>query len=195
MAFETKKLGDLCTVMTGAPLSRAKKLAKGEAGTEAKVLTPRAMESGRIVDDEIVYEVVSKVKKDFFTRVGDVIVKTSTPYDCVYVDVSHEGILVASFGLILRKKKDSDVDMRYLVMYLNQPQTRKKFQNLSVGATLQLIKKATIEGLDVPVITQERQNRLAVLYENVQIRREQCLRIIAAGDELLGAEFSHVVFD
>ena len=195
MAYATKKLGDLCLVMTGAPMSRAKKIAAGETGTEVKVLIPRAMENGRIVDDEIVREVVSKVKNDLFTRMGDVIVKASTPYDCVYIDAAHEGILVTSFGLILRKRAEDAVDMRYLAMYLNQPQTRKRLQSMSVGETLQLIKKAAIEGLDVPTVPRESQDRLAALYENVLARKEQCLKMIAVGEELLEAEFSHTVFD
>ena len=195
MAYVTKKLGDLCMVMTGAPMSRAKKIAPGETGPEVKVLIPRAMENGRIVDGEIVRETVSKVKGDLFTRAGDVIVKASTPYDCVYIDASHEGILVTSFGLILRKGEKGAVDMRYLAMYLNQPQTRRKLQDMAVGETLQLIRKAAIEGFGVPLVSQASQDRLAALYENVLVRKEQCLKMIAAGEDLIETEFSRTVFD
>lgn len=195
MACVMKKLGDLCTVMTGTPISRAKKLIDGESGNKVKVLVPKAMENGRIVDTEIAYETVTKVKDDFFTKEGDVIIKASTPYDCVYIDAAHQGLLVTSFGMIIRKKQVSNLEMRYLAMYLNQPQTREMLQNVSVGVTLQLIKKPTVEGLDVPIVEDKLQKQLAALYENVQTRNEQCLKMIAVGEELLGAEFSRIVLN
>lgn len=194
MAYEKMKLGDLCTVLTGAPMSRAKKLSDGETGTEVKVLVGKAMEDGRIVDDEIAHETVSKVKEDFFTREGDVIVKATTPFDCVYVDKAHEGLLVTSFGMILRAEGDSAVNMRYLAVYLNQPRAREALQRLSVGAGIQMIKNKALAGFEVPVAPKSKQARLAELFENTQKRKEQCLRLIAAGDELLEAEFSRIIF-
>lgn len=195
MAHKKMKLGDLCSVMTGAPMSRAKKLSDGETGTEVKVLVPRAMEGGRIVDDEIVYEIVSKVKEGLFTKEGDVVVKVSTPYDCVYIDKPHEGILVTSFGLILRAKAKSGVDMRYLATYLNQPQAGEMLQALSKGVALRLIKRKDMTDLEIPVVSKAQQSKLAALFVNTQKRKEQCLQLMKKSDELLEAEFCRIVFD
>ena len=195
MAYESLKLGDLCTVMTGAPLSRAKKLPEGGTGIAAKVLTPRSMDGGRIVDGEVACETISKVKDDLFTREGDVIVKASTPYDCVYVDEAHKGILVASFALIVRAKPGSGLDMRYLAAYLNQPQTRSALQGLSKGMTLQLIKQKDLDALEIPIVSAAQQVRLAALFENTQKRKAQCLLLMEKSDKLLEAEFSKTVFD
>lgn len=194
MACQTIKLGDLCTVLTGAPMSRAKKLAEGETGAEVKVLVAKAMEDGRILDGEITRETVSKVKEDFFTREGDVIVKATTPFDCVYINKAHEGLLVTSFGMILRTAKDSPIDTRYLAACLNQPRAREALQRLSVGAGIRMIKNKALAGFEVPIAPKSKQARLAELFENTQKRKEQCLRLIAAGDELLEAEFSRIIF-
>lgn len=193
MTHKTMELGDLCNVMTGAPITRAKKLADGEAGTTVKVLTSRAMESGRIADSELTLETVSKVKESLFSKEGDVIVKASTPYDCVYIDKDHEGLLVTSFAIILRAKAKSPVDMRYLATYLNQPQAREMIQNLGIGETIKLIKKAAISRFDVPIIPKEQQARLAALFESTQKRKEHCLSLIAKSDELLEAEFTRTI--
>lgn len=195
MACQMKKLGDFCTVMTGMPTGRAKKLAEGQVGTEVKVLSPRAMEDGRIVDSEIPLEFVTKVKEDFFTKEGDVLVKASTPYDCVYIDSEHEGMLVTSFALILRAKKGSALNMRYLAMYLNQPQARERLQELSTGVSIRLIKKTAIARMDVPVASKAQQDRLVALYVNTQVCKEQCMRMIQLSNKLLHAEFSHAVLD
>lgn len=195
MAYELKKLGDFCRIMTGAPLCRAKKLASGDEDVSVQVLIPRAMEDGRIIDSELVREKVSKVKKDLFTKERDVIVKASTPYDCAYIDKAHEGVLVTSFGIILRAKTNSAVDMKYLISFLSQPHIKKELQNMSVGATIQLIKKAAISSLKIPVVPEAQQRKLAVLYDNTQARKEQCLKLIATSEKLLKAEFSKTVFN
>lgn len=195
MACQMKKLGDFCTVMTGVPTGRARKLAEGQVGTQVKVLSPRAMENGRIIDAEIAFETVSKVKEDFFTKEGDVLVKASTPYDCVYIDAEHQGMLVTSFALILRAKKGSMLNMRYLAMYLNQPQARERLQELSIGVSLKLIKKAALEGMDVPIIPEAKQAQLVELCVNTQKRKELCLKLIQESDKLLQAEFSRIVLD
>lgn len=195
MAYELKMLGDFCRIMTGAPLSRAKKLASGDEGVSVQVLIPRAMEDGRIIDSELAQEKISKIKKDLFTKEGDIIVKASTPYDCVYIDKVHEGILVTSFGIILRAKSSDAVDMRYLITFLSQPHIKEKLQNMSIGVTIQLIKKAAISSLAVPVVSKKQQQKLAALYDNTQVRREQCLKLIEASEKLLKAEFSKTVYN
>lgn len=181
--------------MTGAPLSRAKKLPEGGTGIVAKALTPRSMEGGRIVDGEVACETISKVKDDLFTRRGDVVVKASTPYDCVYVDEAHEGILVASFALIVRAKPGSCLDMGYLAAYLNLPQAKIALQGLSKGMTLQLIKQKDLAALEIPIAPVAQQAKLAALFENTQRRKAQCLLLMEKSDKLLEAEFSKTVFD
>lgn len=193
MFNESRPLDSLVVIMTGAPMSRAKKISDGDVTIDVKVLAPAAMKDLHIDDAQLTIETVSKVKEDLFTREGDVVVKASTPYDCVYIDKSHEGLLVTSFGLILRPNAKAAVDMRYLAAYLGLEQTNKVLQSMSKGMTIQLLKKRDIGGLMVPIPTAEEQVRLGALFEGVQRCKELCRAISEKGDFLLQSEFVHVV--
>ncbi len=195
MACKTATLGSLVKIMTGAPMSRAKKIAESDEPINAKVLVPAAMSNGRIDDAQLVTERVSKVKGELFTKEGDVVVKASTPYDCVFIDRGHEGLLVTSFGLILRTASSAPLDMRFLAIYLSLEQTNKALQGMSKGMTIQLIKKRDIGDLLVPVPDLEAQLRLARLFECTQKRKELCRSMIEKSDLLLQSEFSRTIFD
>ena len=185
-------LGALCSVKTGAPVSRAKRQTKGVPFHAARVLFPKAIENGRVISQELVEAQVSAVKEDLLTHCGDVILKTSTPYDCAYIDCAHEGLLVTSFGLIIRPLPDADIDMRYLAAFLTLPQTRQLLQSESKGMTLQLLKKKDI--LDIPVLTPSKsvQQLLAELFENTQKRKELYRLAEAKSDQLLFSTFDQI---
>ena len=185
-------LGALCSVKTGAPVSRAKRQTKALPFHAARVLVPKAIANGRVISQELVEAQVSAVKEDLLTHCGDVILKTSTPYDCAYIDCAHEGLLVTSFGLIIRPLPDADIDMRYLAAFLTLPQTRQLLQSESKGMTLQLLKKKDI--LDIPVLTPSKsvQQLLAELFENTQKRKELYRLAEAKSDQLLFSTFDQI---
>lgn len=195
MSIEYMPLGSLVEIMTGAPMSRAKKIAEGDDPINAKTLIPAAMSDGRIDDSQLANETVSKVKCELFTKEGDVVLKASTPYDCAFIDKDHEGLLVTSFGLILRSGPQSLIDMRYLAVFLGLGQTSRELQGMSKGMTIKLIKKRDIGGLMVPVPIPEEQARLAALFEGTQRRKELCRAIAEKSDVLLQSEFARSVFD
>lgn len=195
MSIEYMPLGSLVEIMTGAPMSRAKKIAEGDDPINAKTLIPAAMSDGRIDDSQLANETVSKVKCELFTKEGDVVLKASTPYDCAFIDKDHEGLLVTSFGLILRSGPQPLIDMRYLAVFLGLGQTSRELQGMSKGMTIKLIKKRDIGGLMVPVPVPEEQARLAALFEGTQRRKELCRAIAEKSDVLLQSEFARSVFD
>lgn len=193
MPYESLPLDSLVEIKTGAPMSRAKKISDGDVPIEVKVLVPAAMADLHIDDAQLIAETVSKVKEDLFTREGDVVVKASTPYDCVYIDKTHEGLLVTSFGIILRPSCKVALDMRYLAAYLGLEQTNKELQNMSKGMTIQLLKKRDIGDLMIPVPPAEEQVRLGALSEGVQRCKELCRAISEKSDVLLQSEFARIV--
>lgn len=192
MPAASQRLGALCSVKTGTPVSRAKRQIKGVPFHAARVLVPKAIESGRVVDQELVEKQVSAVKEDLFTRCGDVILKTSTPYDCAYIDCAHEGLLVTSFGLIIRPLSNASIDMRYLAAFLTLPQTQQLLQSESKGMTLQLLKKKDILDILVPTPSKSVQQLLADLFENTQKRKELYRLAEAKSDQLLFSTFDQM---
>ena len=190
MKCETMKLEKLCSIKTGTPVSRAKAAASEEYVRPARVLIPRAMSEGSIVDEELAIEEIGEVKSELFTREGDVILKLSTPYDAVYIDGNHEGILVTSFGMILRAKEDAPLRMQYLSMFLNHPKTRFVLQAVSTGtsAGMATLKRRTVADIDIPLLPLGRQEKLAELFQAAKERNREYRRLIELSDELVASQ-------
>ena len=196
MDHKTAKLNDLCTIKTGAPTSRAKKIPEGIEPKNVKVLLPRAMQCSAIIDEELATEAVGEVKDEYFTREGDVIIKLSTPYNSVYIDKAHEGIMVTSFGMVLRRKADAELDMLYLSMFLNLPQTNAMLQAISTGQSvaMAMLKRQTVADIDVPLISVEKQKKLAELFQAVQERKNQYLHLIELDEELVTSQMNRLIW-
>lgn len=190
MDITTMKLEELCTIKTGAPMSRAKKIAEGVEPREVKVLLSRAMQGGAIIDEELAIETVGEVKEENFTREGDVVIKLSTPYDSVYIDKAHEGIMITSFGMVLRKKDDAELDMRFLSLFLNLPQTNSVLQAVSTGqsAAMAMLKRQTVADIEISLLPLERQEKLASLFQVVRERKNQYERLIELDNELVTSQ-------
>lgn len=190
MDITTMKLEELCTIKTGAPTSRAKKIAEGVEPREVKVLLPRAMQGGAVIDEELAIETVGEVKEENFTREGDVVIKLSTPYDSVYIDKAHEGIMITSFGMVLRKKDDAELDMRFLSLFLNLPQTNSVLQAVSTGqsAAMAMLKRQTVADIEISLLPLERQEKLASLFQVVRERKNQYERLIELDNELVTSQ-------
>lgn len=193
MSTQFENLGNLCTITMGYPASRARKKGGGLEGV-GKMLIPRAMAGGMIVDSELVQEQTAGIKDEFFTHEMDLVLKLSTPYDCVLVDSQHEGILVTSFAVIIRPRKSAAVDIRYLAAFLSMPQTKDVLQSMGTGISISLLKKGTLEALPIPLIPLEQQQKLAQLFENTQLRKNNYRKAMALSDQLLESEFAHAVF-
>ena len=196
MNSKTARLEELCTLKTGAPTSRAKKIPEGIEPRDVKVLLPRAMQASAIVDDELATEAVGEVKEENFTHEGDVVIKLSTPYDSVYVDKAHEGIMITSFGMVLRKKPDAELDMQYLSMFLNLPQTNSVLQAVSTGQSvaMAMLKRQTVADIEVPLLPIERQRKLAALFQAVQERKRQYVRLIELDEELVTSQMTKSIW-
>lgn len=195
MKYKTAKLEELCTIKTGAPVNRAKAAAGAEGARDIRVLIPRAMSAGAVIDEELAVERIGEVKGEFFTRRSDVIIKLSTPYGSVYIDEDHEGILVTSFGMILRAREGVPLSMRYLSMYLNHPQTLSILQSSStgVGAGMTVLKRRTVASISVPLPPIEQQERLAELFLAVGERNREYRRLIDLGEELVASKMLEIL--
>lgn len=196
MSIEYANLEELCHIKTGAPMARARKIPEGGEVRSVTTLPPRALQSGSIVDSELVIEAVGEVKKEHYTCEGDVVIKLSTPYDSAYIDKKHEGIVATSSVMILRKKPDAAVDMRYLSMFLGMPQTNAVLQAVSTGqsAAMAMLKRQAVAEIEVPLPPLERQQELASLFQAVQERKRQYARLIELDEELIVSQMSNSIW-
>lgn len=193
MTKQVKPLGQLCSIITGAPISRVKKIRKNDTPSQVQVLVPSAMRNDEVIKSELAIESVANAKDDFFTHEGDVIVKASTPYGCVYIDENHSGLLTTSYSLILRPQNDEVIDMRYLSLFLNSPLSVRELERMSSGMTIQLIKKKDLAEMPIPIPSFNEQKRLGTLHRQSQNIKKICQSVEKKSNLLIESELARTL--
>lgn len=191
--IETARLGDLCDIVVGMPLSRARRIPEGGQGESMGVITQKALTPDGIDDCEIACEPLGNVRAACVTAPGDVIVKLTTPYDCAYVDDGHSGLLVISAVAILRPRA-REVNMRWIAAVLGMPQVRDELRHVSIGSSIQMLKKAGLSNLVIPVPSPEEQERVGAVHERVACLKSACRSSMKLADALLASSVNDATF-
>lgn len=194
MKYQAVPLGELCSVSTGMPATRARAVVDDVPPRHVRMLQPRALHRGRIIDDELSHDVVYRVKDEFFMREGDVVLKLATPHDCALVDAAHAGVLATSFAVIARKKENAPIDMGYLALFLGSRQGNQRLASLSKGGTLPMLTRRAIAEFPVVLPPLETQEHLARLSEALRARCDEYRTLIALDEELLDSLFVKTVW-
>ena len=87
---------------------------------DGKILVPKAIDNG-LIDHSLLQSVKLErdVKDKFYTKMDDVIMKLSTPYDSCTIDREEdEGLIVPSFSVIIRGIKDG-YDPYFIMAFLS----------------------------------------------------------------------------
>lgn len=194
MKHKTSTLDKVCSIRTGAPISRVKKIQEGKESRTVQVLTPKAMANGRINRNELATETVGAVREEFFTHKDDVVIKLSTPYDSVYIDEDNVGVLITSFGMILRKLEGAQIDMQFLSMFLNSSVTASVLASKSTGIGIQVLKRANVANLEMPMLPLVEQKQLARLFRSISERRSIYERLMALDNELVNNQLMQAIW-
>ena len=164
------KLGDLCGIsMTGVILTRIQikdeSLVKNEETDVGKVLVPKAIANGRVSHRDIAEYVIKKGSgQGRMTVVDDIVVKLTTPYECALITVEDEDLIVPSYCVILREFDPKEIDLDYLVGYLNTEYARKQLVTRVAASSNSMIKMKDIHEIPVPMLPMEEQKYLGRLY-------------------------------
>lgn len=190
----TARLGDLCDIVVGMPLSRARRIPEGSEGDAMGVITQKTLTPDGIDAGEISREVLGNVRAACVTGSGDVIVKLTTPYDCAYIEDEHVGLLVISAAAILRPHS-RDVNMRWVAAVLGMPQVKDELRLASIGSSIQMLKKAGLADIVIPVPSFEEQERVAAVHERVATLKGACRRSMRLADALLASSVNDAAFN
>lgn len=191
--IESARLGDLCDIIVGMPLSRARRIPESSHGEVMGVVTQKALTPDGIDDGEIARETLGNVRDACVTAPGDVIVKLTTPYDCAYVDDAHAGLLVISAAAILRPRTGA-VNMRWIAAVLSMPQLKVELRLASIGSSIQMLKKAGLSDLAIPVPSVEEQERVGAVHARVASLKGACRRSMRLADALLASSVNDAAF-
>ena len=134
---------------------------------DGKILVPKAINDG-LIDHSLLQSVKlnREVKDKFYTKMGDVIMKLSTPYDSCFIDREEdEGLIVPSFSLIIRGLK-SDYDPYFIMAFLSSRYAWNQIERLRSGRTITILSNESVAELDIPEFKKLERERISERYKN-----------------------------
>jgi len=210
--MEKKKLGDIAEIIGGQITSRLERkevddLFKTSSESDdssikisAKVLVPKAI-SNAFVDKHslspIVCEKNSKkeikspslsdfVDENKITKADTLVLKLSTPYDACLITKDDENLIVPSFCASL-KISASNVDLLYLLAFLNSASYQEQIKSVVAGSAIALISVGAIKEVYVPIPSKERQEQIGKKFINTMKKIQLTNRIIALETEKMNS--------
>ena len=163
------QLGLCAEIRSGLVLSR--KQAREKTENRYSLLTLKSIKSDATVSegDLDVFDAVESLNKEYLTAIGDVIVRTSTPYTAVLIDKKTAGMVVSSNFVIIRCYTDKLLP-EYLFWLLNTETVKRDIFKNSAGNMLAAIKPQYFCDLEIEIPSLREQKLIADF--NMTARKE-----------------------
>ena len=163
------QLENFVDITSGQIMTRvtAKDNADNSVGTW-KVVIPKAITSDGFIslDDMPEERLKAEPPMDRITKVGDIVIKLSTPFDSAIITEETAGCVVPSFCAIIRSNGILNID--YLRAYLASKYCKDQMKAKVAGAVMSILSIGKIKSIDIPVPSMEVQREIGERYKNVQ---------------------------
>lgn len=167
--MKIEQFGNFVEITSGQIMTRltAKDDESESIGTW-KVVIPKAITSDGFISIEDMPEekLKSEPPKDRITKVDDIVIKLSTPFDSAIVTEETAGCLVPSFCAIIRNNGNLNLD--YLRAYLASKYCKEQLKSRVSGAVMSILSIGKIKSIDIPVPNLDEQKRIGERYRSVQ---------------------------
>lgn len=174
------KLEELATVKTG--LVTARKQAKNPSDMIAKYrqLNLKAIHSRGYIDEDFLEEFLAneRLRAEYLTQPGDVVVRLTTPYTAVLIEDKFTGLVIPSHFVIIRSN-GKRILPEYLYWLLNTEKIKLELQQNISSSVIGTIKPTSYANLDIDVLTIEEQKKIAEL--NILAKKELSLLVQLMG--------------
>ncbi|MCL2254577.1 MAG: restriction endonuclease subunit S [Lachnospiraceae bacterium] len=180
------KLGECLNIRTGLPLSR--KIADSEKATHTyTALSLKAFNDDGTINLEVAepFCTTEPLKPEYFTRVGDVLIRLSAPYTAAVITEEYQNLLVSQHFSILRCT-DGMINPQFLRWWLSN--NRKRFYKSASGSTfLGTISTGYIGDLEFSPPSLEKQQAVGELLELAAREKELLLQLSVSKEKLINA--------
>lgn len=174
-------LYDLTTVRTGFVTGRKRAQGDELSSYRYRLLNLKCLTDmgGLNIDYTEDYYTAEKIKEDFLTRRGDVLLRLSAPYSSVLIqDESLCGFLIPSHFAIIRTDSNALLP-EYILWYLRCEQVKQQIiQNSSGSSAFGTISSGFVAALPIPMFPLNRQQILGQL-TILADREQELLRQLA----------------
>lgn len=150
------QLSDIAKTITTGQIMNRVTLGKDEEDNSScfnmQELVPGAISGGVVhLDNTLQVRLKKRPLDNKMTKINDVVIKLSSPYDCALVTEAEEGLLVPSYCAIISGIDEGLINIKYLVGYLNSEFAREKMLigvSTSAGS---MVKQRSLSDLEIVV--------------------------------------------
>ena len=156
---------------------------------EIKVLTPKAIQNGSCNHKDLgLLNISQEADSKKVTKLGDIVIKLSTPYDACIIKEEDEGLLVPSFCAIINNIPDY-ISKDYLLAFLNSKVYQNQIKNLLIGQNLPILSIGQIKKVELPLPSIDIQEDIGNTYKGTLNKIKLLEKIISLESEYLESRF------
>lgn len=160
------RLNELATINTGLVTARKQDKVPKDDSIKYKMLNLKAINEKGYIEDDLLEEFWAKerLKAGYLTRVGDIVVRLTTPFTAILIDEKHAGLIIPSHFVVIR----ADVKWilpQYLEWLLNTDKVRQELQQNLNSTTIGTVKPMSYALLNIEPITLKEQEKIGELYK------------------------------
>ncbi len=209
-----KKLSDISKITGGQITSRLEKKEiddlfefvresdKPKITCQAFVLVPKAISNGFVNKDALAKitceketkkeldatDLTSYVDESKITKADTLVLKLSTPYDACVITKDDENLIVSSFCASLTLT-DKDVDLLYVLAFLNSKLYQDQIKDFAAGSAIPLISIGAIENVQIPLPSKEEQEKIGKDFINTMKKIKLINKVVALESEKMNSIF------
>ena len=160
------KLSKIADISSGLVLARKK--SSTSKGFAYELLTLKSFDENGYIEDDFLDDFISeeKIKEQYLTKEGDIVVRLSAPNTAVYITKKQEGIIIPSLFVIIRSNSSSIIS-QFLQIYLNSEKCKRQLAADTIGSVLSIVKTSSFKEIDIPKYTMDKQKNIINLNELV----------------------------
>ncbi|HBI93671.1 MAG TPA: restriction endonuclease [Terrisporobacter glycolicus] len=156
------KLDKIADISTGLVLARKK--SSNNKGFAYELLTLKSFNENGYIEDEYLDDFISeeKIKSQYLTQEGDIVVRLSSPNTAVYITKQYENMVIPSLFAIIRNKSNS-INTQFIQIYLNSEICKRRLATDTIGSAVSIVKTSTFKEIKIPEYTIEKQEKIIKL--------------------------------
>lgn len=160
-----------------------------------KVIIPKVINSDGTITIEDLPEEKLRVAADEkrITKIGDIVIKLSTPYDAAVIDEQSSGCLVPSFCAIIRH--GAEIDTNYMLAYLNSSFCKEQLKQQVAGSNMAVLSVGKVASVLMPLPLKNEQIEIGNNYIKTQDRLKLIKQIVALETKRNDVFFKELVKD
>jgi restriction endonuclease S subunit len=165
------RLDELVSVKTGLVLARKQAKHPSDVMAKYRQLNLKAIDSKGYIDENSLEEFCAneRLKAEYLTQPGDVIVRLTTPYTAVLIDEEFAGMVIPSHFIVIRTR-GRKILSEYLYWLLNTDKVKASIlQNIS-SIMIGTVKPASYAEMEIELLSLDEQRKISEM--NVLAKKE-----------------------